>query len=191
LGARRAARRALGRRAVTAPRQLLAPEVIQTSAMDCGPAALKCLLNGFGIAASYGRLREACQTDVDGTSINTLEDDAGQTMLPADWLLLAEARALPCLLVVRVAGGQTHFLVVWRRHGPWLQLMDPATGRRWVRAADFAREVFRHEQRLPAAAVRGWLGSGVPAAVLTARLASLGASTAEIASFLENARRDS
>jgi ATP-binding cassette subfamily B protein len=35
--------------------------------MDCGPAALKCLLEGFGIPVSYGRLREACQTDVDGS----------------------------------------------------------------------------------------------------------------------------
>lgn len=182
---------------MTAPRKLFAPEVIQTSAMDCGPAALKCLLNGFGIAASYGRLREACQTDVDGTSINTLEDLAGalgldvsQTMLPADWLFLPEAQALPCLLVVRVPGGSTHFLVVWRRHGPWLQLMDPATGRRWVRAADFEREVFRHEQLLPAAAVRGWLGSDEPATVLTARLQALGLSPAEAESLLDTARRD-
>src|SRR5512140_1819543 len=76
-------------------RTLLAPEVIQTSAMDCGPASLKCLLDGFGLNASYGRLREACQTDVDGTSIDTLEDiacelglDAQQVMVPPDFLLL-------------------------------------------------------------------------------------------------------
>jgi len=49
-------------------RALLAPEVVQTSAMDCGPASLKCLLEGFGVPVSYGRLREACQTSVDGTS---------------------------------------------------------------------------------------------------------------------------
>ena len=54
-------------------RRLLVPEVVQTSAMDCGPACLKALLEGFGITVSYGRLREACQTDVDGTSIDTLE----------------------------------------------------------------------------------------------------------------------
>ena len=48
-------------------RCLIVPEVVQTSAMDCGPASLKCLLEGFGISVSYGRLREACQTDVDGT----------------------------------------------------------------------------------------------------------------------------
>ena len=75
-----------------------AAEVVQTSAMDCGPAALKCLLEGFGIPVSYGRLREACQTDVDGTSIDTLEEvavqlglDAEQVMVPVDHLLLPEA----------------------------------------------------------------------------------------------------
>ena len=36
-------------------RRLLVPEVVQTSAMDCGPAALKCLLDGFGVPVSYGR----------------------------------------------------------------------------------------------------------------------------------------
>ena len=30
-------------------RRLLVPEVVQTSAMDCGPAALTCLLEGFGM----------------------------------------------------------------------------------------------------------------------------------------------
>ena len=64
--------------------------------MDCGPAALKCLLEGFGVRVSYGRLREACQTSVDGTSIDTLETlarslglDAEQVMMPVDHLLLA------------------------------------------------------------------------------------------------------
>src|SRR5262245_57677082 len=50
------------------------PEVIQTSGMDCGPAALAALLAGFNAPVSYGRLREACHTDVDGTSIDTLDE---------------------------------------------------------------------------------------------------------------------
>ena len=68
-------------------RRLLVPEVVQTSAMDCGPAALKALLNGYGINASYGRLREACQTDVDGTSIDTLEETAKQLGLDAEQVM--------------------------------------------------------------------------------------------------------
>ena len=43
-----------------ARRRFLAPEVVQTSAMDCGPATLKCLLGGFGVDVGYDRLREAC-----------------------------------------------------------------------------------------------------------------------------------
>ena len=65
-------------------RHLFAPEVVQTSPMDCGPAALTCLLEGHGLSVSYGRLREACQTDVDGTSIDTLEAVAVQLGLQAE-----------------------------------------------------------------------------------------------------------
>lgn len=114
-------------------RRWLAPEVIQTSAMDCGPASLKCLLEGHGIPVSYGRLREACQTDVDGTSIDAIEVvanqlglDAQQVMLPLDHLFLEEARALPAMVVTRRSDGAAHFVVIWSRRGPWLQVMDPA-----------------------------------------------------------------
>ena len=33
---------------------LLAPEVVQTSAMDCGPAALKAFVEGHGIPVNEG-----------------------------------------------------------------------------------------------------------------------------------------
>src|SRR5689334_14350480 len=125
-------------------RRLVVPEVVQTSAMDCGPASLKCLLEGFGIHVSYGRLREACQTDVDGTSIDTMEEaavqlglDAEQIMVPWDHVLLPEADVLPAIVVVQLASGVTHFVVVWRRHGAMLQLMDPGTGRRWITCKRF------------------------------------------------------
>ena len=127
------------------------PEVVQTSNMDCGPAALKCLLEGFGIPVSYGRLREACQTGIDGTSIDTMETVANQLglraeqiLLPVDHLFIAEAKALPALVVVLLPNGLTHFVVVWRRHGNLLQVMDPAVGRRWVNLRRFTSEIYRH-----------------------------------------------
>lgn len=163
-------------------RTLLAPEVIQSSGMDCGPAALKCLLEGFGISASYGRLREACQTDVDGTSINTLEEiacqlglHAEQTLLPKDLLLLPEMGVLPGILVVWLPGGMTHFLVVWRRHGSWLQVMDPAIGRRWMHADQLLRVTYEHTQIVPAAAWRSWAASDEMQKVLHGRLRRVGA----------------
>lgn len=146
--------------------RFLAPEVIQSSEMDCGPAALKAILEGFGITVNYGRLREACQTDVDGTSINTIEDlavqlglQAEQVMLPVDHLLLPEAQALPALVVVRLPTGMTHFLVVWGRFGNHLQIMDPATGRRWPSWQRFQDELYIHTFPVAAAAWREWAGT--------------------------------
>ncbi|SDW51906.1 ATP-binding cassette, subfamily B [Amycolatopsis xylanica] len=140
-------------------RRFLVPEVVQTSGMDCGPAALTCLLAGFGISASYGRLREACQTDVDGTSINTIEDTARLLGLEVTQVMVAPERVvlrLPALVVVQQPGGTLHFVVVWRRHGRLLQIMDPAVGRRWVRADRFSGDVYVHSHRLPdGAVVRG------------------------------------
>jgi ABC-type bacteriocin/lantibiotic exporter with double-glycine peptidase domain len=137
--------------------KLLVPEVVQSSNMDCGPAALKSLLEGFGIPVNYGRLREACQTGVDGTSIDTLEEVANQLglraeqiMLPADHVLIDEARALPAIAVVVLPSGVTHFVIVWRRFGRFVELMDPAVGRRWVSAARFLSDLHIHQQPVAA-----------------------------------------
>src|SRR5215470_2453254 len=101
-------------------RRLWASEVVQTSAMDCGPAVLTCLLEGHGLSVSYGRLREACQTDVDGTSIDMLETiavqlglNAEQILVPVDHVLLPETMALPSIVVVRSPSGVAHFVVAW------------------------------------------------------------------------------
>lgn len=146
--------------------RLVVPEVVQTSNMDCGPAALKSLLGGFGINAHYGRLREACQTDVDGTSIDTLETvanqlglQAEQIMLPADHVLLDETRALPAIAVVVLPNGITHFVIVWRRHGSFVQVMDPATGRRWTHSSRFLSELYIHTMAVPAQDWREYAGS--------------------------------
>ena len=77
--------------------------------MDCGPASLKCVLEGFGIPVSYGRLRESCQTDVDGTSIDTVEEVAMQLGLDAEQIML-EATG-ECTGVSRLQQGK---LTVWQ-----------------------------------------------------------------------------
>ncbi|WP_438005488.1 ATP-binding cassette domain-containing protein [Sorangium sp. So ce321] len=155
---------------------------MQTSAMDCGPATLKCVLEGFGIGVSYGRLREACQTDVDGTSIDTLEDlaeqlglVAQQILLPPEHVLLDEANALPALAIVRQSTGPLHIVVIWRRHGGLVQVMDPGTGRRWLTRRQLEGELYQHELPLPAADFRAWAASEGFTRPLGRRLAWLGA----------------
>ncbi len=150
---------------MTQPR-FFVPEVVQTSAMDCGPASLKALLEGFGISVSYGRLREACQTEVDGTSIDTIEQisvqlglKAEQVMLPADHLLLEETSALPALVVVRLPSGFTHFVIAWSRQGGFIQVMDPSKGRSWMTEKNFLTELFIHQHPVSTGDWREWAGT--------------------------------
>lgn len=178
-------------------RKFFAPEVVQSSNLDCGPAALKCLLEGFGTHASYGRLREACQTGVDGTSIDTLESvanqlglDAEQIMLPLDHVLSEASQALPCVIVVRLPSGLTHFVVVWRRHGGMLQIMDPATGRRWVGSREFLRDVYEHTQIVPASAWREYAGSENFQDSMQERLAQIGVASRVIRRICSDALED-
>ena len=165
--------------------------------MDCGPAALTCLLDGFGVHASYGRLREACQTEVDGTSIDALEDiacalglDAEQVMMPVDHLPLDDGGALPALVVIRHPTGLTHFVVAWRRHGRYLQVMDPAVGRRWVRAERFLRDVYVHEFPIPAEAFEEWSRSDDFVRPLSGRIGALGAHPATVRRLVERAQAE-
>jgi ABC-type bacteriocin/lantibiotic exporter with double-glycine peptidase domain len=166
---------------MTFDRRFFIPEVVQTSAMDCGPAALTSLLGGAGIDVSYARLRDACQTRVDGTSIDVLEEVANalglvaeQTIVPVDHLLTPVVDALPAIVVMRASNGLTHFVVAWRRHGNLIQLMDPAVGRRFVTVQRFLAELYCHRITLPVAQALPWIGGDEFRGVLAAKLRALG-----------------
>ncbi len=178
-------------------RRFFVPEVVQTSSIDCGPACLSALLGGFGLFASYGHLREACQTGVDGASIDTLEQlanqlglEAEQIVLPADHIPLLEAAALPAIALVRLPNGLTHFVIAWQRHGRRLQVMDPATGRHWPRIEDFAKTLYIHEMTVPAVAWREWAASQEFTAALHARIRALGITGKETAEVIAKALLD-
>jgi len=166
--------------------------------MDCGPASLKAMLEGWGIPVSYGRLREACQTDVDGTSIDTLEDvgaqlglSTEQIMVPVDHLLLESANTFPAIVVVMHPSGVTHFVIAWRKHGNVVQLMDPAIGRRWVSCRHFLNELYVHKLPVPAADWREWAGSNEFLNPLRERLDQLRISSATQTRLIEQATSDS
>jgi ABC-type bacteriocin/lantibiotic exporter with double-glycine peptidase domain len=160
--------------------KIFVPEVVQTSVMDCGPAALDALVAGFGISVNYGRLREACQTSVDGTSISTMDEVANllgleteETMLPVDHVLRKEAHALPAITVVKTPNGTNHFIVVWSLWGRWAQVMDPAHGRHWIRRSALLDRLYIHYQRVPASAWRAWVAEREFLDVLDSRLVEL------------------
>jgi ATP-binding cassette subfamily B protein len=96
-------------------------------------------------------------------------------MLPSDHVLIDAARALPAIAVVVLPGGVTHFVIVWRRFGRFVELMDPAAGRRWVSTARFLRDLYIHEQRVAAEDWREYAGSKDFLEPLHSRLLALGA----------------
>lgn len=160
----------------------LAPEVLQTSGMDCGPAVLGSLLGSHGIRANYDRLREACRTAADGTSIDSLEDvcrslglDAYQEIVPGvDLVNILEGRR-PSIIVTVLPTGAPHFVVFWRSVLGWVQLMDPGGGRRWVRRERLLRELYIHDHVLEPATFRQWFPKSVWYSRLRRRLAALDA----------------
>ena len=162
------------------------PEVVQGSAMDCGPAALCALLLGHGRPASLARLREAAQAGVDGTSIDALEAlarlmglNAEQVVIPADHLLprgrglRRPSDQLPALVVTVLPGGLTHFVLLWSRLGPLVQVMDPARGRRWVHEDDVRQQLYVHRFEAPASDWAAWAGSEEWGEAARARLRAL------------------
>lgn len=178
-------------------RRLLAPEVVQSSAMDCGPAALKSLLDGFRIHVSYGRLREACHTDIDGTSIDAMETlscelglEAEQVMIPRDHVLLPEAANLPALAVLNSPMGGAHFVVIWRRLGPWVQIMDPARGRLWLTADALSNQLYVHSTLVSAQAWRAWAGTPAFLAPLRRQLRGMGLSRRQCEAQINRALSD-
>lgn len=169
-----------------------APEVIQTSSMDCGPACLKSLLKGLNISVNYGRLREACKTDIDGTSIDTLEElacelglDAQQVLVPLQHLSLPEAKTMPAIVISQLPNNMTHFIVIWRRVGSWVQIMDPASGRHWVRWEKLKQKVYQHTMSLPINVWLSWTCGNEYRDALRRRLLLLGLSLSLADTYME------
>ncbi len=148
--------------------------------MDCGPAALHAVALGLGRDIGIETLRERCHTDVDGTSIDDLERLAAEIGLLAEQRLLApdmlfaDPELLPALAVTRLASGEPHFVVIWRRHGNMLEIMDPASGRHRLGIAEFTERLWRHEARVPVAAWSDHVAGPEYRRPLSRRLRALG-----------------
>ncbi len=178
-------------------RRLKIPEVVQTNAIDCGPASLKCVFDGYRIPVNYDKLRKLCQKEFDGANLEDMETLAiNQGMkvkidrLPIDHLLLREAGKLPAIVEVRLPDGSDHFVVLWRRHGPFVQVMDPATGRRWPTGKAFLDEIKIHWGQIETGKWRKWAGSEIFQAPLRRRLRNLKVPGDKINNWIEMANAD-
>src|SRR5689334_22087698 len=83
---------AVGCRSRTAPQERIAghvapdaPEVRQRGPLDCGPAALQSVLEGFGVQVEYQKLVDQLAIDPrEGASIDTVEEVANRLGVGAE-----------------------------------------------------------------------------------------------------------
>src|SRR5688572_4334574 len=95
-------------------------------------------------------------------------------MLPVDHVVLPAAGALPALVIVRRPDGNAHFIILWRQIGRWVQVMDPAVGRRWITIEQFRTEVFVHRVAIEAPTWEQWARGGDLEIALRSRLGAVG-----------------
>jgi hypothetical protein len=143
---------------------------------------LRAVLAAYGIRVDADELDRECRaTSSEGASIDDLESAAGQhglhveqVMVPPEHLLIRSAGALPAIVIASDNRGDFQFIVVWRVDDDSVQILDPSTGRRRVRASELVRSLFIHEQPIAAAQWADFVRGEGFRAPLAQRLRALG-----------------
>ncbi len=114
------------------------PTVLQMESLECGAAALAIILGYHGRNEPLEQLRVRCGVGRDGAKVSNLLRAARSFGMQATaWS--TEAAELPKLkMPVMVFWNFNHFVVVEGFADGMVHLNDPASGRRQVRADDFA-----------------------------------------------------
>ncbi len=172
------------------------PEIRDTGA-GRATAALRAVLQAYGIAFDAPTLERECKVDDDGASIDDLEDvaakyglDAAQIIVPAEHVLLPDPQMLPAIVVVDGPDDTQEFVVAWRVDGDRVQIMSPIEGRSWVARADLKKILHVHDQAMPASDLRAAMGTAPFRDALRARMEAIGAPRAAAQSLVDRAATD-
>ena len=156
-----------------------APQVAESANMGAGLAALKCVLIGYHLPINEQELAErqrsgAVTLDTVAQMAREFGLEVEQLMMPVDHLLL-EVSDLPVIVAMRPISEEPPYLVVvWNRFGPFLQVMDPKLGRRWLTAQSLLDELHRELIPMSAEKLQAVVGSERFRASLGERLLALG-----------------
>jgi ATP-binding cassette subfamily B protein len=138
-------------------RRHLVPEVLQNSDWEGGAACLMALLAGYDLVARHRDLVQFCEREGGGHSFEALRIVAarfGMEMQPTprrpEFALVHPAACLPAIAKIESCSGATRCVVLWRGHGPWLQVMDPSCGRLWIPRKEIAASLQILEYRVHA-----------------------------------------
>jgi ABC-type bacteriocin/lantibiotic exporter with double-glycine peptidase domain len=117
------------------PRRI--PVLLQLSAVECGAACLAMLLSYYGHATTVADVRQRCQVGRDGLSALDLVKAARSYGLRVRAVSLQEDDLSLISVPAIVHWEFNHFLIVERVSAAWVQVVDPALGRRRLTTKEF------------------------------------------------------
>ncbi|HVU70516.1 MAG TPA: peptidase domain-containing ABC transporter [Ktedonobacteraceae bacterium] len=115
------------------------PEIRQMDATECGAACLAMILNYYGRKTSLVEVREACGVGRDGLSALTIANAARSYGLRVRALSLQKNDLRYVEMPAIVYWEFNHFLVVERWTPRFVDVVDPAFGRRRIEAEEFSQ----------------------------------------------------
>lgn len=114
------------------------PVMLQMTVVECGAACLAMVANYYGHATSLIECRDHFAIGRDGVSALAIADAAAAYGLEADAYRLAPADMAAVPLPAIVHWERSHFVVVEQWSPSRVKIIDPAVGRRWLSADEFA-----------------------------------------------------
>jgi len=167
--------------ATRSARRLFIPNPVQESAAGSGLFALQAALEGFNLSITLDALAEQLQFEGEDVTLPSLVKAATHFGLEADLVGLPVTEwhhHLPAIFQFASPDTPSRFVVAWRQHGPWIQVMDPLLGRRWLRPNTLHPEIFSASRALPVAFYHRLIAAESSQLYLTQRLTALAAPTA-------------
>lgn len=115
------------------------PEMRQMSTVECGACCLAIILTYYGRATSVSEVREQCGVGRDGLSALAIVKAARQYGLRVRAVSLKKNNARFVNLPAIVHWEANHFVVVERWTPRYVDIVDPAVGRRRLTSGEFSR----------------------------------------------------
>jgi ABC-type bacteriocin/lantibiotic exporter with double-glycine peptidase domain len=113
------------------------PVIMQMSMMECGAACLAMILSFFGRKTQVTEISESCGVGRDGLTARTITKAARHYGLRVKAFSLEPAQFKHVPLPAVAHWNFSHFVVVERWSPQWVEIVDPALGRRRLTTEEF------------------------------------------------------
>ena len=117
--------------------------VLQEDIQDCGPCALKSIIEYYKGYVPLEKIKEDCYTSNEGTTVYHLTEAAKKYGFDAVAKRIDgfdnKELALPIIVHIKYSNGLTHFMALYSIKNNKMVLMDPAKGKVNIRKEEFAK----------------------------------------------------